>query len=75
MKKFIDLIKRIHQEKFSTVANKIVAEKIPTTFLSVFPMVKSIEVVKNLRNQGLNITNLITTTPTPYILTNLNLTL
>jgi len=64
LKKFIELIQRVHQERYSAVINKIVAEKIPVAFLSVAPLENSFATVKNLRAQGLNITNLISTTPT-----------
>ena len=65
MKKFIELIRRIHQERFSVVMNKIVAEKIPVTFLSVAPLEQAVDIVKNLRKQNLNVTNLITSQAPP----------
>ena len=38
MKKFVELIKRVHQERYSVVINKILAEKIPVAFLSIAPL-------------------------------------
>lgn len=63
MKKFVELIQRVHQERYSILVNKVITEKIPVTFLSVSPIQTAIVTVKNLRSQGLNITNLITSTP------------
>ena len=65
MQKFIELIQRIHQERFSVVMNKIVGEKIPVAFLSVAPLEQAVEFVKNLRKQNLNITNLIALSQAP----------
>lgn len=65
MKKFVELIRRVHQERFSVVMNRIVAEKIPVAFLSIAPIEQAIELVKNLRAQNLNIDTLITTPPPP----------
>ena len=65
LKKFIELIQRVHQERFEKVMQKIIAEKIPVTFLSVAPIQNAVAAVKNFRSQGLNITNLIATTPPP----------
>ena len=55
----------MHTERFSVVMSKIVSRKIPVTFLSVNPTAQAAELVKNLRAQGLNITNLITVDTTP----------
>ena len=74
MKKFVELIKRVHQERFSVVMNRIVAEKIPVAFLSIAPIEQAIELVKNLRAQNLNIDNLITITPPPSIQTDFRIT-
>lgn len=63
MKKFVELIQRIHQERFSVVMNKIITEKIPIAFLTIIPNTNSVEIVKELRNQGLNIQKLIVNTP------------
>ena len=60
MKKFVELIQRIHQERFQVVMNKITAEKIPVAFLSVAPLEDAVGIVKNLRAQNLNVINLIT---------------
>ena len=65
MKKFVELIQRVHNERFSVVMNKIVAEKIPVAFLSIAPLANAVEIVKNLRAQGLNISKLVTLDPTP----------
>ena len=59
MKKFVELIERVHKERFSVVMNKIVAEKIPVAFLSLAPVANAIQIVQNLRRSGLNITTLI----------------
>ena len=65
MKKFVELIQRVHEERFSVVMNKIIAEKIPVAFLSLEPVANAIQIVNHLRGQGVNITNLITLDPTP----------
>ena len=68
MEKFIELIEKIHKERFDVVMNEIVAKKIPVAFLSVSPLENAVETVKNLRRQNLNITNLITlSNPPPQI--------
>lgn len=65
MKKFVELIQRVHNERFAVVMNKIVAEKIPVAFLSLAPIDAAVDMVKNLRGQGLNISKLITLQPPP----------
>lgn len=65
MKNFVELIQRVHNERFAVVMNKIAAEKIPVAFLSLTPIDAAVEMVKNLRGQGLNISKLITIDPTP----------
>ncbi|MBQ9486493.1 MAG: hypothetical protein IJU91_01650 [Selenomonadaceae bacterium] len=65
MKKFVELVQRVHNERFSVVINKIAAEKIPVAFLSLAPIAAAVEIVKNLRGQGLNISKLITLQPPP----------
>ncbi len=57
MKKFVELIQRLHKERYSVVIDKIVAEKIPVAFLSVNSLQYAINVANNLRSQGMNITN------------------
>ena len=59
MKKFIELIERVHKERFSVVMNKIMAEKIPVAFLSLAPINTAIQIVQTLRGSGLNISTLI----------------
>ena len=69
MEKFVELIQRVHQERFSVVMNKIVAEKIPVAFLSLAPIETAVQLVNNLRAQGANVTTLITMenpTPPPF---------
>ena len=76
MKKFIELIQRVHQERFSVVMNKIVAEKIPVAFLSLAPIEAAVQLVNNLRAQGANVTTLITMenpTPPPHLKTGFNI--
>ena len=65
MEKFVELIQRVHNERFSVVMNKIVAEKIPVAFLSLEHINNAVEIVKKLRGQNLNITTLITLEATP----------
>ncbi len=60
MKNFVKLIKQVHAERFSVVANKIVTRKIPVAFLSVAPIAQVVEITKNIRAQGLNVMQLIT---------------
>ena len=65
MKKFVELIERVHKERFSVVMNKIVTEKIPVAFLSTAPLQNSVINVKNMRAKGLNIVDLIVTDSAP----------
>lgn len=65
MKNFVKLIEQVHNQRFSTVIERIVLKKIPVAFLSISPVNESVEIVKKLRSQGLNITNLITFNATP----------
>ena len=67
MKKFVEMIQRIHNERFSVVMNKIVAEKIPVAFFSLEPLSNAVEIVRNLRAQELNIVMLVTLDPTPPV--------
>ena len=60
MKNFVNLIQQVYAENFSTVMNKIITKKIPVAFLSLQSIDNAVETVKNLRAQGLNITNLFT---------------
>lgn len=65
MEKFIELIEQIHKERFDAVMNKIVAEKIPVAFFSIAPLENAVEVVKNLREQNLNVATLISSQAPP----------
>lgn len=66
MKKFVELIQRVHQERFSVVINKIITEKIPVAFLSLAPIEQAIGIADQILSQGVNISNLITlSTPPP----------
>ncbi len=65
MKKFLELIQRMHRERYSVVINRLVAEKIPVAFLSVAPLENAVDTVKDLRAQGLNITTLVTISTPP----------
>lgn len=67
MKNFVKLIQRVHEERFSVVMEKIVTRKIPVTFLSIAPVAQAVEITKNLRAQGLNVSRLVVidTTPPP----------
>ena len=58
MKNFVKLIQQVHEERFSAVMNRIGARKIPVAFLSIAPINQAVEITKNLRAQGLNITRL-----------------
>lgn len=59
MKNFVKLIQQVHAERFSVVMNKIITKKISVAFLSIAPVAQAIEIAKNLRAQGLNVTNLL----------------
>ena len=65
MKKFVELIQRVHQERFSIVIGKIIAEKIPVAFLSLAPIENVADKIKNLVKDGINVTDLITGTSAP----------
>ena len=63
MKKFVEFIQHVHQERFTVVMTKIVGKKIPVAFLSILPIEQAIATVKDLRARNLNIDNLITFSP------------
>ena len=65
MKKFVELIQRVHKERFSVVMNKIVREKIPVAFFSLLPIKDAIKTVEQINRQGININALITLDATP----------
>ena len=72
MKKFVELVKRMHSERYSVTINKIISEKIPLAFLTIAPVENVLSVIKDLRNQGLFVNNLITLQnpiPPPWIQT------
>lgn len=60
MKKFIELVKRMHSERYSVTINKIISEKIPVAFLTIAPIENALAIIKDMRNQGLVVDNLIT---------------
>ena len=60
MKNFVELIQRVHQERFSVVMSKIINEKIPAAFLSLAPIEQAVDIVNKLRTNNLNIKMLIT---------------
>ncbi|MBQ7630004.1 MAG: hypothetical protein IJS81_07300 [Selenomonadaceae bacterium] len=60
MEKFVELIQRVHKERFSVVRNKILAEKIPVAFLSLAPIETALDKVNRFIKDGINITDLIT---------------
>ena len=68
MKKFLEFVKRLHEERFAVTMNKIVEEKIPVAVLSVQSPEVYLDAVKNLREQGINVTTLIATAPPVKIL-------
>ena len=65
MEKFVELIQRVHKERFSVVMNKIVAEKIPVAFLSLETTNNAINAANNFCKQGVNVIALITLDTTP----------
>lgn len=65
MKNFVKLIQQVHEERFFVVMNRISFKKVPVVFMSASPIAQVTEIVKNLRAQGLNITNLFTIDSTP----------
>ena len=65
MKNFVELIQRVHQERFSVVMSKIINEKIPAAFLSLAPIEQAVDIVNKLRSNNLNIQMLITIDSTP----------
>lgn len=67
MKNFVKLIQQVHAERGSIVLDKILKEKVPVAFVSVEPIAQAVETVKIFLNQGLNITNLVTTDTPPRI--------
>ena len=63
MKKFLEFVKRLHEERFAVVINRIVEEKIPVAVVSVQSPEVSLNAVKNFREQGINVTTLIAVDP------------
>ncbi|MBR1646463.1 MAG: FkbM family methyltransferase [Selenomonadaceae bacterium] len=61
MKNFVKLIRRIHEERYMKVLARLVKNKISVAFLSTMKISDAISTVKEFREQGLNITLLITT--------------
>ena len=59
MKKFVELIQRVHKERFSVVINKIISEKIPVAFLSLAPLDKVLKSAEKFFREGININNII----------------
>ena len=72
MKNFVKLIKQVHEERFPVVMNRIVTRKLPVAFLSTAPTARAVDITKNLRSQGLNVTNLfVVDNPPPQRILNL----
>ena len=65
MKNFVKMIQQAHAERFSVVESKLLTKKIPFALLSVAPIAQAVDLVKNLRDQGMNITNLLVNDTTP----------
>ena len=65
MKNFVKMIQQAHAERFSAVESKLLTKKIPFALLSVAPIAQAVDLVKNLRDQGMNITNLLVNDTTP----------
>ncbi len=65
MKKFVELIQRVYTERYQTVIDRILKSKMPVAYLSIRTLSNAIEIVEDLRKQGMNITNLVTTTVPP----------
>ena len=65
MKNFVKLIKQVYEERYSVVLKKILDEKIPVAYLTLAPTAQAVETVRNFRDQGLNITNLVVTDSAP----------
>ena len=61
MKNFVKLIEQVHTQRYMKVLTRLVKNKIPVAFLSTSEISKAISTVKEFREQGLNITLLITT--------------
>ena len=60
MKNFVRLIEQVHAQRYMKVLKKIVTEKIPVAFLSTLKISDAVNIVKEFREQGLNIILLIT---------------
>ena len=65
MKNFVKLIKQAHEERYSVVINRILTRKLPVAFLSLAPTAQAVDIVKNIRTRGLNVTTLIVLDNTP----------
>lgn len=61
MKNFVKLIQRVHEERCMKVLQKLIARRMSVAFLSTLKISDAIGTVKEFREQGLNITLLITT--------------
>lgn len=57
----------MHAEHFMKIFSKILDEKIPVAFLSAAPILQAVENAKELRDQGLNVTNLVVVDATPSV--------
>lgn len=59
MKKFFEMVTKIYQERYLAVLDNLTGGKIPVSFLSLAKFEDAVEIVKNLREQDLNVTSLI----------------
>ena len=65
MKNFVECIKSMHTERYDLVMQRIIQNKISCAFFSSASVDNALEIVSNLRKQGINITHLITIAPPP----------
>lgn len=66
LKKFMECIRKMYTENYSSVLNQIIGKKIPCAYFSSAPVEDALKVVVDLK-KNFNVGHLITITPPPYV--------
>ena len=67
MNSFTGLVEKSFNERFYSVVDKIIANKIPVAFLSAESTETAVKMTNKLRSEGLNIMSLVVCQPPPQI--------
>ncbi len=63
MKRFVNLIERMYNERYSVVTQKILSEKIPIAIFSLAAPEVATKQIENFQSQGANVSVLLTSAP------------